>query len=63
MVNLTGKGGFGDQPKDRLKEITSRGGRVKNPKKGFGSLTKRQRKAISKKAAKARWDKYKKERL
>lgn len=52
-----GRTGFELATPEELREISRKGGKAKNPKKGFGSLTKKQRSQIAKKAAKARWGK------
>lgn len=42
------------------KEAGSKGGKVKNPKKGAGSLTPEERKLRAQQAARARWSKHEK---
>ena len=52
--------GFASMDKKRLKEVSSKGGKAKNPKKGFGSLTPEQLKLSGALGAKIReWYKRK----
>lgn len=37
--------------------VSAKGGKKSSPKKGFGSLSKAERSLVSKRAARARWDK------
>lgn len=46
---------FSDLSHQERRDFGARGGRKKNPKKGFGSLSKEQRSDVSKRAAQARW--------
>lgn len=46
--------GEGNRTGEYLKEISRKGGKKKNPNKGFGSLTKKQRKENSRKAHEAK---------
>jgi hypothetical protein len=61
-MNLTGKGGLKDFSEERRKEVARKGGLAKNPNKGFGSLTKKERKANAQRAANIRWENYRDER-
>lgn len=46
----------------RHKELSSKGGKAKNPNKGFGSLSEELRKKNASLASRARWAKVKQER-
>jgi hypothetical protein len=41
--------------KEVIRELGRRGGRSRNPRKGFGSLSKKRRREVAQKAAQARW--------
>ena len=51
------KKGFACLPKEKHLELSSIGGLVKSPLKGFGSLTEEERKVNSRKALEKRWRK------
>ena len=51
--------GFGSIEESKHRELSSKGGSQKNPKKGLASLSKEERKVIARKGAKARWAKKK----
>jgi hypothetical protein len=61
-MNTDGKGGFQDRDPEKKFKDQQKGGRTKNPNKGFGSLSAKQRSEISRKAVNKRWEKYYKER-
>lgn len=48
--------------KEKHRQLSSEAGKVKNPNKGFGSLTKEERSIRASEGAKARWAKVKAER-
>lgn len=58
---MSKKQGFASLKKDRLKEVSSKGGRRK-VRKGFATLTLEERQKMAQKASKARWEKIKQEK-
>lgn len=53
---------FDKLEKAEHQKVSAAGGRKRHPKKGFGSLSKRERSIVSSRAARARWDKVTKEK-
>lgn len=49
---------YENMTKEELQKYGSIGGKAKNPKKGFGSLSKKAARENASKAAKARWEKH-----
>ena len=56
------KRGFKSLSEEKLKEIGGKGGRVKNPNKGFGSMPKDKLSKLSSEAANKRWREYREQK-
>ena len=56
------KQGFASMNEDEHREMSRKAGKVSNPNKGFGSLTKKELSKLSSEAAKTRWAKEREKR-